>query len=62
MEKTDLWDSRCIVCDKSVTQGGGYSHFKFGNRMIALFCPLCWKTFEKDPQHYCRMTEIQSSE
>lgn len=51
------WDKRCIVCNKSVEQGGGMCHIKVEERMIALCCPLCIETFNKDPKHYLRLRE-----
>ena len=32
-------------------------HIKAGARMIALCCPLCIETFNKDPLHYLRMRQ-----
>ena len=54
LENADIenWDHLCIVCGKSVDQGGGLAHIKAGVRMIALRCPLCTQTFNKDPKHY----------
>ena len=46
------WDAHCIVCGKSVEQGGGMCQIKVEGRMIALCCPLCIETFNKDPKHY----------
>ena len=54
LENADIenWDHLCIVCGKSVDHGGGLAHIKAGARMIALCCPLCFETFNKDPKHY----------
>ena len=30
-------------------------HIKAGARMIALCCPLCIETFNKDPLHYLHL-------
>ena len=30
-------------------------HIKAGERMIALCCPLCIETFNKDPMHYLKL-------
>ena len=46
------WDDLCIVCGKSVDHGGGLAHIKAGARMIALCCPLCIETFNKDPKRF----------
>jgi ribosomal protein L24E len=51
------WDHLCIVCGKTVDQGGGMCHIKAGARMIALCCPLCIETFNKDPRRYLRVRE-----
>lgn len=53
------WDTRCIVCGKSVEGGGGMCHVRYENRMVALCCPLCIETFNKDPKHYLALQEIQ---
>ena len=57
LENADItnWDHLCIVCCKSVDQGGGLAHIKAGARMIALCCPLCIETFNKDPMRYLRL-------
>jgi hypothetical protein len=52
-KNTELkWDEQCIVCGKSVGHSEGFSHVKIESRMIALCCPLCFKTFEKGPAKY----------
>ena len=56
------WDTHCLVCGKSVDQGGGMAHFNVEGRMIALCCPLCIETFEKNPQHYLSLRKIQQWE
>ena len=43
------WDDQCAVCGKSVGHGEGFSHLNIEDQMIALCCPLCFETFEKDP-------------
>ena len=48
------WDDHCVVCDKSVGHGEGFSHLNIDGEMIALCCPLCFETFEKDPSKYLR--------
>jgi YHS domain-containing protein len=57
LENADIqnWDHLCIVCGKSVDQGEGMCHIKAGARMIALCCPLCIETFNKDPMHYLHL-------
>ena len=60
-EPIDLkdWDRRCIVCGKNVEHGRGMEHIKRGDVMVALCCPLCMKTFEKDPEHYTAKARAQ---
>ena len=59
LENADItnWDHLCIVCSKTVDHGGGLAHIKAGARMIALCCPLCIETFNKDPMHYLRIRQ-----
>ena len=52
------WDKICIVCGKSVLQGGGMCSIKVEDRMIALCCPLCIETFNRDPKRYMQLREI----
>lgn len=61
-KEQDPWDTRCAVCGKSVEQGGGFCHINIENRMVALCCPLCMDTFQKDPKQYMRMEEIHKLE
>ena len=54
-ENADLqWDEQCIVCGKSVGHAEGFSHLNIESQMIALCCPLCFETFEKEPAKYLR--------
>ncbi|MEO8043879.1 MAG: hypothetical protein ABI674_03150 [Spartobacteria bacterium] len=48
------WDEQCIVCGKSVGHAEGFSHLNIESQMIALCCPLCFETFEKEPAKYLR--------
>jgi YHS domain-containing protein len=48
------WDGQCAVCGKSVGHGEGFSHLNIEGQMIALCCPLCFETFEKEPAKYLR--------
>lgn len=59
LENADItnWDHHCIVCGKSVDEGQGMAHLKVSERMIALCCPLCIETFNKDPMHYVRLRQ-----
>jgi YHS domain-containing protein len=55
-ENTELkWDEHCAVCGKSVGHSEGFSHLNIEGEMIALCCPLCFETFEKDPAKYLRL-------
>ena len=49
------WAKHCLVCGKSVEQGGGMCHIKVEGVMIALCCPLCIETFNADPKRYLRL-------
>ena len=49
------WDKNCLVCGKSVGRSEGMAHIKVEGHMIALCCPLCIETFNKDPKHYLSM-------
>lgn len=53
------WDQICIVCHKSVDHGGGMAHFKVEGEMIALCCPLCIETFNKNPKQYLSLRKLQ---
>ena len=53
------WDQSCIVCHKSVDHGGGMAHFKVEGEMIALCCPLCIETFNKNPKQYLSLRKLQ---
>ena len=56
--ESDDWAKHCLVCGKSVEQGGGLCHIKAEGVMIALCCPLCVETFNADPKHYLRLREM----
>jgi len=53
------WDGQCAVCGKSVGHGEGFSHLNIEGQMIALCCPLCFETFEKDPAKYLRRRAVR---
>jgi len=53
------WDEQCAVCGKSVGHSEGYSHLNIEGGMIALCCPLCLETFEKDPATYLRRRAVR---
>jgi hypothetical protein len=52
------WDDHCVVCGKSVRHGEGFSHLNIESQMIALCCPLCFETFEKEPAKYLRRRAV----
>ena len=58
-EDLEAWDTRCIVCDKSVEHGGGMSHIDVKGHMTAICCPLCMETFNKSPETYVRHRELK---
>lgn len=54
----------CIVCEKPVRHGTGFAHIKHEDKMVTLCCPLCMKTFQKDPRPYLirhKAKEIEKS-
>lgn len=58
-DEIENWDLHCIVCQKSVDHGAGMAHFKVEGEMVALCCPLCIATFNKDPKHYLMLRAIR---
>ena len=59
INQPENWDQHCIVCQKSVDHGGGMAHFKVEGEMVALCCPLCIETFNKDPKRYLRLRAVR---
>ena len=53
------WAEHCAVCGKSVGHSEGFSHLNIEGEMIALCCPLCFETFEKDPAKYLRLRAVR---
>ena len=53
------WQKHCIVCGKSVLEGEGFSHIRVEGEMVALCCPLCFETFEKDPKRYLSLRRLR---
>lgn len=39
---------RCTVCDRSITGGRWYARLAHGEIMLALCCPLCLETFNRN--------------
>jgi len=48
---------RCAVCEKAITGGKWFARIKHGTWMVALCCPLCAETFEREPHPYIRRIE-----
>ena len=48
---------QCAVCEKGITGGKWFARIKQGEWMVALCCPLCTETFEKNPRAYVRRIE-----
>ncbi len=53
------WQKHCIVCGKSVLDGEGYCHMKVEGETVAICCPLCFETFEKNPKRYLSLRKLQ---
>ncbi len=53
------WQKHCIVCGKSVSEGEGYCHVRIEGKMVALCCPLCFETFEKNPKQYLSLRRFR---
>lgn len=48
----DTTDETCVVCGQPVGRGRCFSHILYRERMMALCCPLCLETFQKNPEYY----------
>ncbi|HEY5779699.1 MAG TPA: hypothetical protein VIT00_13225 [Terrimicrobiaceae bacterium] len=46
------FDKNCLVCGKSLENGGGFARLKVEEGMIALCCPLCVETYHANPPRY----------
>jgi YHS domain-containing protein len=57
-EGTD-WQQHCIVCGKSVLEHEGFCHLRVEGQMVAICCPLCFETFEKNPKHYLSLRRFR---
>lgn len=53
----DCASVQCAVCEKVITGGNWFARIKHGKWMVALCCPLCLDTFEKNPHAYVRRIE-----
>ena len=45
---------QCAVCEKAITGGKWFARIADGDFIVALCCPLCTETFERNPQPYVR--------
>lgn len=48
---------QCAVCENLIRGGKWFARIKRGEWMLALCCPLCTETFEKNPRAYVRRIE-----
>lgn len=48
----DTSDDTCVVCGQPVGGGRCYSRILYRDQMMALCCPLCLETFQKNPEFY----------
>lgn len=53
------WQKHCIVCGKSVLDGQGFCHIKVDEEMVAICCPLCFETYENNPQRYLSLHRMR---
>ena len=45
---------QCAVCEKAITGGKWFSRIAHGQFTVALCCPLCTETFQRNPCAYIR--------
>jgi hypothetical protein len=48
---------QCAVCENAITGGRWFARIAHGEWMVALCCPLCLETFERNPKSYVRRLE-----
>lgn len=48
---------QCAVCENDIKAGKWFARIKHGEWMVALCCPLCTETFERNPHAYIRRIE-----
>lgn len=48
----DTSDDTCVVCGQPVSSSRCYSRILYRERKVALCCPLCLETFQKNPEFY----------
>jgi predicted nucleic acid-binding Zn ribbon protein len=56
------WQKHCIVCGKSVLEGEGFCHMQVEGKMVAICCPLCFETFEKNPKRYLSLRAVKGNQ
>lgn len=56
-EDLDAGYVNCAVCENAIFGGKWFARVRHGNWMVALCCPLCAETFERDPGPYIRRIE-----
>jgi hypothetical protein len=56
------WQKHCIVCGNCVLDGEGFCHMRVEHQMVAICCPLCFGTFEKNPKRYLSLRRLRGSE
>ncbi len=44
----------CLVCRKSLAGAIPQARLKYGERMVAVCCPLCLETFNQNPDDWTR--------
>jgi len=49
--------SNAAVCEQGITGGKWFARIAHGDFMVALCCPLCTETFERNPRAYIRRIE-----
>jgi hypothetical protein len=45
---------QCAVCEKAISGGKWFARIAHGDFMVALCCPLCTETFERNSHSYIR--------
>ena len=49
----------CFVCGKCLAGACAYARLKCGESTVALCCPLCLETFQKNPEDWTRRRETR---
>ncbi|HXG49347.1 MAG TPA: hypothetical protein VNO52_17110 [Methylomirabilota bacterium] len=56
----DVESVQCAVCEQWIRGGKWFARMACGPRTVALCCPLCAETFERNPHPYLRRIETLS--